>query len=179
VWLPPLMAALGYACALSGRTSEGVTLLTNAIEQMTATGHRFYRTLAELWIAEALLLDGRTIGAMSRASAALDLAERYGEKGNKAYALRLLGEFAMGTGASEEAASHLRAARALASAGGSRPLEAQCQLSLAQLLAQLGNAVEAQLLMISALDTFRELRLVRDATRAELAARDLLSTRPS
>jgi tetratricopeptide (TPR) repeat protein len=175
VWMPPLTSALGYALALTGRVSEALDLLGAAIGQATATGHRFYHTLAELWIAEALYLDGRSIEATSRTAAALQLAERYGEMGNKAYALRLMGEASASGGGVEEAERHLREAIALAVAHGMRPLEARCRLSLAGVVARSGNAAEAQNLLRVALDTFHELGLVREASRTEQTARDLYS----
>ena len=63
MWLSPLQSSLGYARALTGRAREGVALLEAALERTSATGLRFYRTLAEIWLAEALLLDGRATEA--------------------------------------------------------------------------------------------------------------------
>jgi tetratricopeptide (TPR) repeat protein len=171
VWMPPLMSALGYALALTGRLSAAIELLDAAIGQATATGHRFYHTLAELWIAEALHLDGRSAEAFARTTAALHLAERYGEMGNRAYALRLMGETRASDGAVEEAELHFRDAIALAVAQGMRPLEARCRVSLADALARSGKAAEPQELLKSALATFQELGLVREASRTERLAR--------
>jgi len=167
VWMPPLTSALGYALALTGRLPEAIELLDAAIGQATATGHRFYHTLAELWIAEALHLNGRSVEASGRMTAALHLAERYGERGNKAYALRLMGETSASDGAVEEAELHLRAAIALAAAQGMRPLEARCGVSLADALARSGKGAEAGELLKSALETFQELGMVREASRTE------------
>src|SRR5262249_19193205 len=139
VWMPPLTSALGYALALTGRLSEAIELLDAAIGQATATGHRFYHTLAELWIAEALHLDWRSGEATRRMTSALHLAERYGERGNEAYALRLIGEASASEGAVEEAEPRLREAIALAATQGMRPLEARCRVSLAEAVARSGR----------------------------------------
>ena len=182
VWLSPLQSSLGYARALTGRAREGVTLLEAALERTSATGLRFYRTLAEIWLAEALLLDGRATEAAGPATAAVELSVRYREAGNEAYGLRVLGELGAqgGPGGSTlpEAAAHLRQALALATARGMRPLAAQCRLGLARILARTGGGIEARQLLASALDAFRDLGLAPDSLRAERAERDLALSRP-
>jgi hypothetical protein len=48
-----------------------------------------------------------------------------------------------------------------------RPLEARCRVSLADALARSGKAAEAGELLKSALGTFQELGMVREASRTE------------
>jgi class 3 adenylate cyclase/tetratricopeptide (TPR) repeat protein len=176
VWLAPLTSSLGYARALSGRATEAVVLLRDAIEQADAAGLRFYRTLAELWLAEALWLDGRLVEATRHASAALAQAKRYGEAGNEAYSRRLLGEL-HGLGPTPiDAVAELRQALALATARSMRPLAAHCQVSLAATLGRLDRAVEARQLLTSALDSFRELALGSGVAAVEATARELAAT---
>lgn len=177
VWLSPLQSSLGYAWALTGRTHEGVALIEGALERASFTGLRFYHTLAEIWLAEALLLEGRPAEAASRATAALELAVRYREAGNQAYALRLLAQLAaLGEpdgSMHPQAVARLRLALTLATERGMRPLAAHCQLDLARILAKTGEGNEARKLLDSALNVFRELGLAPDALKVEQAQRNL------
>jgi tetratricopeptide (TPR) repeat protein len=93
-------AALGEAYNLSGRVAEAVPLLrqameqTTAMEQMTATETVVLQALCSLPLGDAQLLAGHLEEAHARAEDALALARQHQERGNQAYAPRLLGEIA-------------------------------------------------------------------------------------
>ena len=82
-----------------------------------------YETLCSLPLGEAQLLAGRLEEAHALAERALALARAHQERGNEAYALRLLGEIAARGDPSEhtQAEVHYRQALALAEELGMRP----------------------------------------------------------
>src|SRR5579864_3053194 len=86
-------AHLGYAYALLGRLSEGVTLMDEALADPEATGTTHHPLLLA-YLGEAHLLVGRRDDAVAVARHALDLAHRQKERGNEAWVLRLLGDIA-------------------------------------------------------------------------------------
>jgi class 3 adenylate cyclase/tetratricopeptide (TPR) repeat protein len=87
-----LTAALGAAYTLGGRVADAVPLLTQAMEQ---TMERVdLQAFCRLSVGEAQMLAGRLEEAYTLAERALALARAHQERGNEAYALRLLGEIA-------------------------------------------------------------------------------------
>ena len=91
---PWMAAALGAAYTLAGRVADAVPLLTQAMEQTTATERVDLQALCRLSLGEAQLLAGRLEEAHALAERALALAREHQERGHQAYALRLLGEIA-------------------------------------------------------------------------------------
>src|SRR5262249_30882047 len=127
-YFPPMAAALGAAYTLGGRVTDAVPLLSQALEQATATELIATRALCSLSIGEAHLAAGRLEEAHALAERTLALARTHQERGNQAYALRLLGDIAAhrdppGTAPAE---AHYRQARVLADELGMRPLQAHC-----------------------------------------------------
>ncbi len=66
IWLPPFAAALGYAHALAGRVTEGLTLLEEALTQAERR-MRYARGVWLSWLSEAYLLAGRPGDAIAAA----------------------------------------------------------------------------------------------------------------
>ena len=91
---PWMAAALGAAYTLAGRVADAVPLLTQAMEQTIATDRVGYQALCSLSLGEAQVLAGRLEEAHALAERALALAREHQERGNQAYALRLLGDIA-------------------------------------------------------------------------------------
>ena len=87
------------------------------------------------WLSESYLRAGRTDAAIELAQHALDLARQNKERGNEAYALRVLGEIAAHKDPPEygEAEDHYHRAIGLADNLGMRPFIAQCHLGLGRL----------------------------------------------
>jgi tetratricopeptide (TPR) repeat protein len=81
---PAVAVALGAAYTLCGRVADAVLLLTQVLEQTTVGETVAYRARCNLSLGEAHALAER----------ALALARMHQERGNQAYALRLLGEIA-------------------------------------------------------------------------------------
>ena len=94
VYFPMMAAALGAAYTLAGRVADAVPLLTQAMEQTIATEMVVYQALCRLSLGEAQMLAGRLEEAHALAERALALARERQERGNQAYALRLLGDIA-------------------------------------------------------------------------------------
>jgi tetratricopeptide (TPR) repeat protein len=113
----PLVAAtLGTAYSLDGRVADAVSLLTQAMEQGTATERVDFQALCCLALGEAYVLAGRLEEAHALAARTLGLVRARQERGNEAYALRLLGAIAAHREPPEmaQAETHYRQALALA-----------------------------------------------------------------
>ena len=132
---PQMAAALGAAYTLGGRGADAVPLLTQSIEQATAMELAGFQALCTLSLVEAQMLAGRLEEAHTLAERTLALARAQKERGNQAYALRLLGDIAARRDPPEtepaEAAYHQ--ALALAEELGMRPLQAHCHRGLGAL----------------------------------------------
>ena len=148
---PPLFhavsSALDYAYALSGRSTEAIPLLEEAVKRPVFLGAtQEGQSLRTVWLSEAYLLGGREADARAAARRALDLARQHKERGNEAYTLRLLGEIAAREGSLDigKAEDHYRRALALAEALGMRPLIAHCYVGLGKLYRRTGDLRLAQ-----------------------------------
>src|SRR5262249_4331620 len=94
LWFALIAQALGAAYTLAGRLTDALPLLTQALEHSTATTSVFTQAPCCLALGQAQLLAGRLEEAHARAACALALARAHQERGNKAYALCLLGDMA-------------------------------------------------------------------------------------
>jgi len=146
LFFPWIAAPLGAAYALAGRVDAAVSLLTQALEQATATETVLHQAFCRLSLEEAHLLADRLEAAHALAERVLALAREHQERGYQAYALRLLGEIAARREPLESAcaAGHYRQALALAEELGMRPLQAHCHRSLGMLYATIGQQEQAR-----------------------------------
>jgi class 3 adenylate cyclase/tetratricopeptide (TPR) repeat protein len=157
LWFSFIAPALGAAYTLGGRVADAVRLLTQAVEQATAIERVDVQVLCHLSLVEAQLLAGRLEEAHALAEQALALAREHQERGNEAYALRLLGEIATQRDPPEQepAEAHYRQALALAEELGMRPLQAHCHLGLGTLYARTGQREQARTALVTAIDLYR------------------------
>src|SRR5262249_1327076 len=82
----PLVAAtLGTAYTLDGRVADAVPLLTQAVEQATATARVDFQVFCRLSLGEAQMQAGRLEEAQALAEQALAQAHEHQERGNEAY----------------------------------------------------------------------------------------------
>jgi hypothetical protein len=127
---------------LGGRVADAVPLLTQALEQMTAMERADFQALCLLPLGEAQMLAGHLEEAQALAERALAHAQAHQERGNQAYALRLLGDIAARREppASDQAEDYYRQALALAGELGMRPLVAHCNLGLGTLYGRMGRS---------------------------------------
>lgn len=161
IYFPPLAAALGEAYALARRVADALPLLTQAVEQSTATDMRGFQALCCLSLGAAYRLAGRLEEAHLLAERALALARAHQERSHEAYALRLLGDIAAQRdpperARAEEAYCH---ARALADTLGMRPLQAHCHLGLGQLYAKVRRGRKARAGLSAALKLYRAMEM--------------------
>jgi tetratricopeptide (TPR) repeat protein len=157
IFFPRMAAALGAAYTLAGRLADAISLLTQAMGHTSTAEMVGFRALCSLALGEAHLLAGRLAEAHALAERALAHARAYHERGNEAYALRLLGDItAHRTPADvDTAAAHYRQALALAGGLGMRPLVAHCHHGLGMLLAHVDRAAQARPALATALDLYQ------------------------
>jgi class 3 adenylate cyclase/DNA-binding winged helix-turn-helix (wHTH) protein/tetratricopeptide (TPR) repeat protein len=168
-YVPRVAPALGAAYTLAGRVVAAVPLLTQAMEQTTVKETVAYQALCSLPLSEAHLVAGRMEEAHALAEGALAHACEHQERGNQAYALRLLGDIAARREppALEQAEAHYQYALALAEALGMRPLQAHCHRSLGTLYYQAGRAVLARGALSTAIAMYRAMDMTFWLPQAE------------
>jgi class 3 adenylate cyclase/tetratricopeptide (TPR) repeat protein len=168
-YFPWMAAALGAAYTLAERVADAVPLLTQAMEQATAMERVDVQVLCHLSLGEAQVLAGRLEEAHTLAEGALAHAREHQERGNQAYALRLLGEIAARCDPPhvEEAEIHYQAALALAEELGMRPLVAHCHHGLGTLYAKLGQREQARAELSAAIELYRTMEMTFWLPQAE------------
>jgi tetratricopeptide (TPR) repeat protein len=156
---PKIAAALGAAYTLSGRMADAAPLLTQAMEQSTATERVDFQVFCLLSLGEAQVLADRLEEAHALAERVLTHARAHQERGNEAYALRLLGDIAahQDTPEIQRAEAHYRQALTLAEALGMRPLVAHCHCSLGTLYAATGRREQARAALSTAIALYRDM----------------------
>jgi tetratricopeptide (TPR) repeat protein len=162
-------SALGYAYALSRRSTEAIPLLEEAVEHPVTGPNHEGQSLRTIWLSEAYLLAGREADACAAAQRTLGLARQHKERGHEAYILRLLGEIAargdpLDIGKAED---HYRHALALAEELGMRPLIAHCHAGLGKLYRRAGNYKKAKTHLTNGVAMMREMEMGLWLERAE------------
>ena len=160
-WIPDLAASVGYAYALAGRLPEALPLLEQAIRQYAAMRGGAPGPSFDVWLGEAYLRAGRLDEAYTQAQRALECSHAHQERGNEAYALRLLGEVAAQhhPPPGEWAAAYYRQALTLAQELGMRPLVAHCHRGLGTLYATTGQAAQARTALSMAIEMYRDMEM--------------------
>jgi class 3 adenylate cyclase/tetratricopeptide (TPR) repeat protein len=168
---PRVAAALGAAYTLAGRIADAVPLLTQATAQSIAMELIVFQVLCGLSLGEAHLRAGSLEEAHALAERTLALAREHQERGNEAYALRLLGNIAAQRDPLhiEEAETHYRQALTLAEDLGMRPLIAHCHHGLGTLYAKIGRREQARAELSAAIDLYRAMDMTFWLPQAEAA----------
>jgi class 3 adenylate cyclase/tetratricopeptide (TPR) repeat protein len=171
IYFPRMAAALGAAYTLSGRVADAVPLLTQAVDQTTASDRVGDEALCRLPLGEAHLRAGSLEEAQALAEGALAHALEHQERGNEAYALRLLGDTAAchDPPCIEEAETHYRQALTLAEELGMRPLVAHCHHDLGTLYAKSGQREQARAKLSTAIELYRAMEMTFWLPQAETA----------
>jgi tetratricopeptide (TPR) repeat protein len=148
-----------------------VPLLTQALEQVTATGTVIHQALCGLSLGEGQLLAGHLEEAHALTEGVLAHARERQERGYQAYALRLLGEIAARRDPleAEQAEGSYCQAIALAEELGMRPLLAQSHLGLGMLYAKIGRPAQARAELSAAIDLYRAMEMTFWLPQAEAA----------
>src|SRR5262249_33962907 len=159
--LPRVSSGLGYAYALGGHLTEGLSFLERGVEQGRAMRLLMMQSLWTVWLGEGYLLAGQQADARAAAEEALTLARAHGERANEALALRLLGEITMRAEPADgdQAESYYQQALALADELGPRPLVAHCHLGLGTLYQKVGRDREARTELTTAAELYRAMEM--------------------
>jgi len=159
------------AYMLGGRTTDAVLLLTQALEQTIAMEIVCEQAFCSLSLGEAQLLAGRLEEAHTLAEHTLAFTRAHQERGNEAYAWRLLGDIAAHREPPEiaQAEAHYQHALALAEELGMRPLQAHCHHSLGTLYRQTGRAALARTALSTAIEMYRVMGMTFWLPAAEAA----------
>jgi tetratricopeptide (TPR) repeat protein len=157
VYFPVTAAPLVAAYTLGRRVADAVPLLTQAMEQTMAMERVDYQAFCRLSLGNAQLLAGCLEEAQALAEQALALTRQHQERGNEAYALRLLGDIAARRDLPEsaQAEAYYQQALALADELGMRPLLAHCHRGLGTLYATLGRGDAARPALAAAMALYR------------------------
>ncbi len=172
---PLISSILGAAYALSGRVAEAVPHFEQAVEHARSVNGFAHQSCRLTWLGEAYLEAQQLESADQIADQALHLARKHGERGNEAYALRLLGDLATHRDPSDTAQGEgrYREALALAEELGMRPLQARCHLGLGRLLRLTGTREQAAEHVTAAVTLFREMGMETSLAKAEAVLRDV------
>ena len=152
-----MAAPLGVAYTLSGRVADAVALLTHALEQSKGIELFIDEQLCRLSLGEAHLLAGQLDEAHALAEGVLTLTRTHQERGNEAYALRLLGEIAARRAPPEVdmAEAHYQRPSRSPRTLGMRPLQAHCHRGLGTLYATTGQQEQARTALSTAIEMYR------------------------
>jgi tetratricopeptide (TPR) repeat protein len=164
---------LGAAYALSGRVTEALVLLEQAVEDANVAGPLANQSLFIARVSEGYLLAGRWEEAAQSAQRALELARAYKTRAWEAYVLCILGDVARHRDPPdvESAAGHYRQALALTKELGMRPLQAHCHRGLGTLYAATSQREQARTELATAIEMYRamDMTLWLPQTEAALA----------
>jgi class 3 adenylate cyclase/tetratricopeptide (TPR) repeat protein len=160
-FFPMTAAALGAAYTLGGRLADAVALLTQAMTELNAATMVRNQAFCGLSLGEAHLLADCLEEAHALAEQSLALARAHQERGNEAYARRLLGDIAARRVPPDvaQAAAHYQQALVLAEELGMRPLQAHCHRGLGTLYAKTGQAEQARTELSTAIEMYRAMEM--------------------
>lgn len=173
VYGPFVASRLGCAYAHAGRIPEALRYLEQGVEESPSSGRAAFLSLATASLAEGYLYAGRVDKAVDTAENAWALARQHKERGNEAWALKILGDACMHEGRRDpdRAESHYHRALELGRDLEMRPLAAHCRMAIASVHALRGATAEAREEIAAATELFgaMEMTLWRDRAQAALA----------
>jgi class 3 adenylate cyclase/tetratricopeptide (TPR) repeat protein len=171
---PSSTGFLGHTYARSGRLEEGLALLAEATTAFESGVATVFHSLVTAHCGEACILAGRLQEAHKHAERALTLTRERGERGDEAYALRLLGEIHSRETPPDggRAETRYRQAMALADHLRMRPLVAHCQFGLGTLYRRTEKREQAQEHLTTATAMYREMGMTYWLEKAEAELRE-------
>jgi tetratricopeptide (TPR) repeat protein len=174
---PSCTGFLGYTYARSGRLEEGLALLAQATAAFESGVATVFHSLVTAHSGEACILAGRLQEAHRHAERALTLTRQRGERGDEAYALRLLGEIHSQETPPDDrrAEAWYRQAMTLADHLGMRPLVANCHLGLGKLCRRTGQREQGRDHLINAATMYRAMGMMYWLEKAHREIEELKS----
>jgi class 3 adenylate cyclase/ribosomal protein L40E len=174
-YFPWAAAQFGYALTLTGNLSEGMRFLDDALKRAVVTPYMVGHLLWLTCLGEAHLLAGRMEEAAKVAEQALSRCRDCGEKGNMAWAMRLLGEIETHRDPpeAEKAEECYRDSIAIAEELRMRPLIAHCHLGLGKLYKRTEKRDKAQEHLTVATTMFRQMDMRFWLEKAEAEMKEL------
>ena len=175
IFFPWVASAVGAVHTLWGSVADAVALLEEATEEVIARKILFGHTVSCVQLSEVYLRAGQMDEATEVARQAVHLAHDYKERGNEAYALRLLGEIAMHHAPpdTDQAETHYQQALTLANELGMRPLQSHCHRGLGTLYSQTGQTEQARAALSTAIEMYREMEMTFWLPETETALADV------
>ena len=171
-FIPFLGGPLGVGYMLDDRIELALPRLEQTVEQALSVGLVANQALRLVWLGEALLRAGQREAALEVARRALHLAEERRERGQAAYARRLLAELIAGGTTPDLVAADTAFREALVAANAleMRPLAGQCCLGLGRLHRRIGKPEVAAAQLREAAAIFEATGMARRLTdvQAEL-----------
>lgn len=165
---PFVTASLGSAYLWSGRASDGLPLLEEAVEGITTMSMVGLRSWFIPFLAEAYLVLGRIAQARELVEQSVDHARSHQERAWEAWGPKLLGDiYARVSVEPEQAGNAYRQALALAAALRMRPLVAHCHLSLGRTCARTDRHGKAEEHLTTAITMYREMAMPYWLERAQ------------
>lgn len=164
-WILPLMipligTSLGHAYCLDDRVDEAIVLLEETERESTRMHRMSGLAMTFVRLGEAYLRKLRTAEAERCAQRALMLSRKHGERGNEAYAQRLLGEIgATDPPLFDACQTNFLQALQRAEELGLRPLAAQCHLGLGKRYRWIAQQASAEQHLDAAAALFTDLGL--------------------
>jgi class 3 adenylate cyclase/Flp pilus assembly protein TadD len=158
---PIFTSSLGAAYTLSGRVTEALPLLEQAVAHANTVGLLANQPLFIANLSQGYLRTGRWEEATQSAQRALELARAHRSRVWEAHALHVLGDIAMHRDPPdlEQAEDHSRQALALADELGMRPLQAHCHRGLGTLYATTGQHEQARATLSTAIELYHAMEM--------------------
>lgn len=174
VLLTHIWSHLGLAYALSGRIGEALPLLEMSDAQSALMGRKAGQSLRTSWHGQVRLLSGQIDRAKDFATQAMELAVQAKERGNQAWALKLLGDITVfekvGPKGPEQ---YYDQAIALADELEMKPLKAHCHLGLGTVWLKEREEKRAQIDLSAAVGLYRQMDMDFWLNRAEAKLKTL------
>jgi class 3 adenylate cyclase/tetratricopeptide (TPR) repeat protein len=169
IYFPRMAGGLGEAYLLDGRLTDALALLTQARARAGARRENSAMRLCILPLAQTHLRLGHLEEAQALAAGALAGALEDHERGQQAYALRLLGAIAAQRTPLDAtpAETHYRQALTLTEELGMRPLQAHCHCDLGTLYARLERWEPARAALTQAITLYRAMAMTFWLPQAE------------
>ena len=159
-WYPMTAGALGLAYAMTGRLTDAVPLLEQAVERARRVDRR-RETQWMAYLSATYLRAGRPEDAYAMAERLLALGRTQGERSTEARGRHLCGEIALHRGPIYTEAAHgdYQDALALAEELGMRPLQAHCHRGLGTLYAKTSQREQARAALSMAIEMYQSMEM--------------------